>query len=798
MGVCAVFLHHTLVLKILSLAIINGAFLFTASSQELLKEIDKYNKTNYREELYLQTDRDIYIVGEQVWLKVYKLDAFTKKPNNISKVVYIELLNHTGYPVQQIKLRADKNSVSTNLMLSDTLGSGHYLLRAYTNWMKNFDEKDFAFKNISVINPFQKPDKTDFASNNGPNNTTIDSFLFYPEGGKLVAGIGSKVNFKALDRSGRLQKMNAALVNKKTDTLCLVVTENSGFGTFYIKPEKDENYNLLYSDKTGGIRSFPLGQIKDSGIVISLENLKKDTPFAFRINKSPGFNAPDQTYYLFLSTGGIVQFIKETALKTAEVLRLKKNNIPYGIMNLMITDKDGRILANRWFYNEPEDRLVFQVRLDKIQYGPREKVTGYIRAADQEGNPVETDLTLSVTKSWLINKNRINLDNRYKYYVSLRTGISVGQHADMNDNLIFFPGNPYGRNHFIVPDQIKKQNLPELEGKMISGTLKSYTTDKPLKNIDIVLSFIGKAAKCQFYKTNSDGSFYFTINETGLQEMVIQPLKSDLKDYYVELNPDFINSAHHFLPGSFNLDTGKLAELNESIISMQIKNIYRPFRQDYRNKKENPVLYSFYGKPVNTIYLADYIQLTSVREAIKEIVPYVYVKKKGGKNNFQFISNIYGLVLEKNPLVLVDGTPFNDIDQILNMNSSDLERIEVLNRRYLIDRHIFDGIIHFITRKGNLTSVDPGYPVFRQAYTCFHQSVNFSSPDYSTDSLKNSRLPDFRNTLYWNPGLHTQKDGTVRFEFYTSDEEGDYTLFMEGISPDGKTGKTVKRLNINH
>lgn len=40
------------------------------------------NKRNYREELHLHTDRDLYIIGEQLWLKVFKINTYSKKPDN--------------------------------------------------------------------------------------------------------------------------------------------------------------------------------------------------------------------------------------------------------------------------------------------------------------------------------------------------------------------------------------------------------------------------------------------------------------------------------------------------------------------------------------------------------------------------------------------------------------------------------------------------------------------------------------------------------------------------------------------
>ena len=139
----------------------------------------------------------------------------------------------------------------------------------------------------------------------------------------------------------------------------------------------------------------------------------------------------------------------------------------------------------------------------------------------------------------------------------------------------------------------------------------------------------------------------------------------------------------------------------------------------------------------------------------------------------------------------------SDCAAILNISLTDLERIEVINLRYFMDNHIFDGIVQFITKKGALEGLEFDHVVFRQAFAAYSRETRFNSPVYGSDSLRNSPLPDFRNTLYWNPYLETQTDGVASFEFFTSDESGDYTLFIEGISPDGKRGVMRKQLVVN-
>lgn len=778
--------------KILLLVLLSFSCWLSGLAQNMLREITEYNSKNFREELFIQTDRDWYIVGEQVWFKVYKLNAYSKKPDNVSKAVYIELLNSTGYPVIQIKLNVDRDSESSSFILSDTLSSGNYLLRAYTNWMKNYSEKDFSFKPISIINPFHRPEKIGIS----PTTLLIDTVHFYPEGGSLVSGIESRVGFMAINKSGGPQKIDAALVNGNSDTLCLVQSEETGFGTFLFTPDHRDNYKLIYINKIGEERGFPLGMIERSGIALSLDHSDQHSPTRVKINIGSGFHPNGNSYFIFIISEGLVKFIKEFKLNKEIGLVINGNELPKGISQIILSNNDLEQLSNRWIYNEFEDNISLDVKLDKQSYGSREKVKVEIISTDKEGDPVSTDLSVSITKSCTVNTNRVNINNRYKHLSLLRMGINSYEVADINDYLLSYSDDNFDLMKIMNPDKIHPQYLPDLEGIILSGTLRDSNTDEPLGNTKVVFSLVGRAAKCQLYETNYSVDFHFVINESGLQEIVIQPVNNVLSDYHVELKSDFSNSFDHFLPGSFCLDTSRLEELNNSIINMQIENIYKPYRQNRLSVPVSDSMVSFYGEPMYTVDISEFIRLTTVDEVIKEIVPYVHTRKMDEESLIRVVSDIEGKAFDNNPLVLVDGIPFNDFDQLLDLSSTEMERIEVINRRYFIDNYVFDGIVHFVTKKGNLEALDFDHAIFRQAYKTFYRGARFNSPDYSNDSLINSPLPDFRNTLYWNPDLQTQNDGVVSFEFFTSDEAGDYTMFIEGNSPDGETGVICEQLIV--
>lgn len=107
---------------------------------------------SYRERVYVQTDKQVYISGELLWLKLYTIGN-SGKPSPLSKVGYVELLNDS-IPEVQIRLDLINGNGNGWMELPVTLPSGYYRLVAYTRYMQNEGESVFFEKKITVINPY--------------------------------------------------------------------------------------------------------------------------------------------------------------------------------------------------------------------------------------------------------------------------------------------------------------------------------------------------------------------------------------------------------------------------------------------------------------------------------------------------------------------------------------------------------------------------------------------------------------------------------------------------------------------
>ncbi|HEX2926772.1 MAG TPA: hypothetical protein VHP38_11050 [Ruminiclostridium sp.] len=505
-----------------------------------------------KEDLKITTDRDVYIAGEELWVKINIRNAFTSRPDNISKVVYLELLDRNNFPLKQIKISVDAGSCSTNMVLPDKVSTGNYILRAYTGLLKNWSASDYAMRTISVINPFENLDNT-----------------------------------------------------KLSDSIASII------------PQKSMN------------------------------------------------------------------------------------------------TKNGEVTCD--------------IRINGEKFSPRQKINIDLAVKDNSFAP--SDLSVSVIKSVLYNK--------YSEEIPVRP-VNSGA-----DNIVI------------------AETLPETEGLLVSGSLRKKSNYEPLANTNVSLAYVGKTARCQFTRTDGKGEFNFVVKETGRDEIVIQPLFTETSDYYVDLKQPFSSKFEAFRANLFLPDTNDIYELNRAVIAMQVNNIYAAERQKKTAVKIYP---EFYGSSENTVRMDDYIELTTVHEAVKEIIPNVYVSKHDGVYDFKLI-NKFNQIFENKPLVLLDGVPVYNMEKILDISAKEIERVDVINTRYFFSDNVFDGIISFVTRKGNLSVLDFDNSIFRQVYDFCKDQETFYSPDYSTDNISLDRIPDYRNTLYWNPSVQTGPAGQLLLQY---------------------------------
>ena len=98
-----------------------------------------FNKVVPQEKVYLHFDNMGYFENETLWFKAYVTRTYDGHASDLSKVLYVELLNPSGDIIKTRKYAIDSLGVSHGeLQLDSLLGSGFYEVRAYTRYMTNW------------------------------------------------------------------------------------------------------------------------------------------------------------------------------------------------------------------------------------------------------------------------------------------------------------------------------------------------------------------------------------------------------------------------------------------------------------------------------------------------------------------------------------------------------------------------------------------------------------------------------------------------------------------------------------
>lgn len=104
-----------------------------------------------QEKIYVQTDKPFYLMGDTIWMKGYLVDAQTHKEQDVqSRFMYVELISDKNKVLLRKKIMEEKGVFRNFFSLENDIPEGKYMLRAYTNYMRNEDESFFYTKQISV------------------------------------------------------------------------------------------------------------------------------------------------------------------------------------------------------------------------------------------------------------------------------------------------------------------------------------------------------------------------------------------------------------------------------------------------------------------------------------------------------------------------------------------------------------------------------------------------------------------------------------------------------------------------
>ena len=723
------------------------------------------------EKIYLHSDRSAYVTGENILFKAYYFLNGTFKKDSVSKIVYVDLVDENGQSRTTGKYPVENGMSNGNLSIPQDLTSGYYTIYAYTKWMMNFDKDCFFSKRIYIINP---AGELKILKNNQSDNENI-MLHFYSEGGFLNVSANNKIFVLATDYFGEILEKKIKVLDQKNN----LIAEFQTPGYFDFKPEQDKEYKAIIAKNEGSQLVFRLPGTSNFGINASvIQSIEGD--LIIELGLTDENNPDNKDLKILLENNGLIY--KQTEVKFLNNkyhANILKRDLLQGFNLLYIKNKKNQIIYKNAFINKLNNKFQIETSLNKERFNAREKVDIKIKTKTAFNSLKNTHLSVSISKSDLLCKDTSDvtnyLDYNYKNHEWKENVSAIGQ-----SNILF------SINSDTIQHSSEIDYLPETSGFIISGTILSAQTNKPISNVSIYLSTLSNHIDVQYAISKKDGKFYFLMDEKVKNtDFVIQPVDSSLKDFKMILDKGF---ATGYPSDEINfLGENKFNKkfFEELMINNQIEKQYNPDPQT--DKETRNITTLFYGKADTSYSFQKFVDLPTFEEYFVEIFSRTKIVKgeKGKQIKVSYLNN--AIELNQFPLLLVDGIPIFDVDKFLSISPSEIDKVEIINNNYILGGMVYGGIIHLYTKKKNFASLIDTKSLTFNEFNGYTNNIKFREIKYTDGIALNSRKADYRNTLYWNPEVTTDENGVANISFYTSDEKGKFLITIVGVGENGET-----------
>ena len=335
-------------------------------------------------------------------------------------------------------------------------------------------------------------------------------------------------------------------------------------------------------------------------------------------------------------------------------------------------------------------------------------------------------------------------------------------------------------------------HIPETRGISITGRVEEDSTGVlvPFAVVYISLKGVENGFYCNY--ADSEGKFFFTLPESYMnQDLFVAAYHREVGNLRIHIDQDFCMEPLSLPSYPFQILAEDEALIKAMVVNAQIREQYKssPSSQEFaREGKEN----YFYGEPTSVIRFDDFIRLPTMEEYFTEVTPQISINRSNKMRSFS-VSGTHQDLNHYDPLVLIDGVAIFDIESVLAISPAYIDRIEIFEAPFIRGNLTFGGIIHLISRNGDMAYIDLPESGLLVNYSMFGEGLS-GNPVFQPD---NTRMPDVRNTLYWNAHTRILPGTPEPIHFYTPDQTGAYQLVVRGFDSEGIYFENIFPFHVN-
>lgn len=316
-----------------------------------------------------------------------------------------------------------------------------------------------------------------------------------------------------------------------------------------------------------------------------------------------------------------------------------------------------------------------------------------------------------------------------------------------------------------------KNYVPEIEGHIITGR---PAASQAVSQTHIVL--VGKEQDVYDGQPSNDGTWtYYTSNIKNSQPLLLNGYTEDYKPAPMQFVSPYAQVTPSTLPAlqvwctKEDLQKRSAEAAVEQKLTEWLKADTLHFARGFLS-----------NKPDYQYDMDEYTKMNNVQEALVEFVKGVRRRTVRGTHQLFTLLEDGSGYSDWSALVLLDGVPVYDIDEILSYDARLLKYIQVYFGTYTFGSTLCRGIISCITKKGLLSNykLDEGSHL-----------VTYDFPqDHPTPVMPSNTAI---NTVYWNPCVES-----TTVDFPTPTLPGIYQVILQGKHHDGTPFQSISEIRV--
>ncbi|MCE2612787.1 hypothetical protein LVD13_07370 [Flavobacteriaceae bacterium D16] len=766
--------------------------------ENISNAFSEYN-TLFREVAYCHLNKSTFVKGEMLGFSGYVFEKDTKVPSNTTKNLYCVITDNEDKIIKS-KLVKVTDGFTHNVFEIDSLfTSGNYTFKAYTNWMKNFEEPNAFVESFRVIDPeVESTDKITVIEN------TLDA-QFLPEGGHFVDAVRTNVGVIIRNAKGfGVSNIEGNIYDANNNLITSFKTNHLGIGRFQLIPSLNEQYVVKINHFNKAFE-YVIDDIKAKGIAININNVNNDLAIELKTNERTLRGIKGRPFKLTIHNGKQLKGLPVVFEAINLVRRVEVEDLSPGINIITLFDENNQAVLERMFFNYQGIKLVNSGKAIHTKVRDSTRISLPLTAF---ANGLVENLNISIsilpekTKSYYRHHNIIS-DTYLQPYVQGYVENAAYYFTDVNrkkkyelDNLLLTQGwSSYNWG------QIFKNNVNDSHAFEDGIVLRANQNNKrqkdfmlyPLKSnegMEISLpedknSFIVS----ELYPEEGERLGVATLNKKGKASkpnLYLQFFPSSIPDYYTQVKtlPTRQFAKIQTLTDSpFRIsDLRETQMLDEVVVSTSAREI------EIRKLKES----AFYD--VDIFDEAKRRMMLTFANYINVYVPEFFATEQFG--NFTLTRRMPTSLVNgfQTPAVFLDDMLINDLNFFYGFY------MDIVDYVTINDNGIGEGFIgtngviriytsrDFINEKQNSSFRSFKFPL------AFSKVKKFYVPKYD---VYNDAFFEQYGVMGWIPDGQIDARGNLNFTVYNP-ANINMKLFIEGVTDKGDFISEVKVLDVNN